>query len=360
MTSPELRILDVNLNRLREALRVVEDYARFAQDDGDAAATAKRLRHEAREIAALVGPGALTAARDILGDVGRDERVIAEIHRETLCDVAGAALGRAQEAARGICEYSKLTHPAAAERAEKIRHAAYELEQRLVLRGDLRRRFRAVDLYVIITRTLCRADWMRTAEAALRGGANCLQLREKALTDADLLEAAHRLRELTAKHGALFIVNDRPDIAVLAHADGVHVGQDDLSVGAARRVAGASLLIGKSTHNPEQFQAALAERPDYIAMGPMFATATKPQSHIAGVETLRGIMPQTELPIVAIGGVTAANAGEMIAAGANCVCACSSVIAATDAEAAARELHDAIRSAKAHRRASLKCGSTHV
>ncbi|MBL8879870.1 MAG: hypothetical protein JNG88_12185, partial [Phycisphaerales bacterium] len=135
MFSPELRILDVSLNRLREALRVMEDYARFALDDADAAAAIKRLRHEAREIAEVIGVEELMAARDIVGDVGRDERASAELLRGAARDVAGAAIGRAQEAARGICEYSKTVAPQAAERAERIRHAVYELEQRLLLRG---------------------------------------------------------------------------------------------------------------------------------------------------------------------------------------------------------------------------------
>ncbi|MBL8879894.1 MAG: thiamine phosphate synthase, partial [Phycisphaerales bacterium] len=230
---------------------------------------------------------------------------------------------------------------------------------RLLRRGALRRRFRSIDLYVIITRELCRWDWLRTAEAALRGGAGCLQLREKACSDGELLDAARRLRELTGAHGALFVVNDRADIAALARADGVHVGQDDLSVADARRAAGANLFIGKSTHNDEQFQAALAEQPDYIAIGPMFATATKPQPHIAGVDTLRRVAGHTDLPLVGIGGITAERCGEVIQAGASCVCVCSAVIGAADPEAAARELRGAIARCKPDMRKGIEPGSTH-
>jgi thiamine-phosphate pyrophosphorylase len=136
---------------------------------------------------------------------------------------------------------------------------------------------RAVRLYVLVTAALCRRDWLETAAAAVRGGAGCVQLREKGLGDAELVERARRLRALTREHNALLAVNDRPDIARLAAADIVHVGQDDLAVGEVRRIAGTGILVGKSTHTVAQLEAALAEEPDYVAVGPMYQSATKPQ-----------------------------------------------------------------------------------
>ncbi|MGE0480991.1 MAG: thiamine phosphate synthase [Phycisphaerae bacterium] len=339
-----LRIVDVNLNRAREALRVVEDHARFALDDRDAAATAKSLRHEIAGIAARIGPAALLAARDILADVGRDEKHVGELARADADAVLHAALGRAAEAARSISEYAKLDnsgapHAADASRAaENIRYRVYELEQRLRLRGAPRARFRAVRLYVIVTESLCRRPWIETAEAALVGGATCIQLREKRLSDAELLRRAALLRAVSDQHGALLILNDRPDLARLAGADGVHVGQDDVSVAQARSIAGPRMLIGRSTHTREQIDAALADPPDYLAVGPMFPTATKPQEHIAGEATLRYAAGRTAAPVVAIGGITAATAGALKDAGASAICVCAAVIAAADPAAAARGL----------------------
>lgn len=336
MDSSTLRILDANLNRVREALRVIEDYTRFALDDADAAAQAKRLRHEADGVAARLGRSTLLSGRDIQNDVGREIKTPDELRRGTSQDVVAAALGRLTEAARALGEYAKLVSPQAAAAAEQIRYAAYELEQRVVLRGERRRRFRAVRLYVILTAALCRRDWVETAAAALRGGAGCLQLREKELRDAELLRRARQLRALTREHGALLILNDRPDIARLSGADGVHVGPEDLSVGEARRIGGAHLLVGKSTHTLEQVEAALAEEPDYVAVGPMFPSTTKPQAHAPGPGLLAEAVRHTELPVVGIGGITAANAGQVFAAGASCVCVCSTVISTEDAAAAAR------------------------
>ncbi len=344
-----LRILDVNLNRAREALRVVEDYARFVRDDADAAAAAKAGRHDLRRIVEICGADALLAARDILSDVGRDSRTPAELQRDDLESVVRAAFGRLTEAARGLAEYGKILAPAAAQAAEQLRYAAYELEQRIVLRGTLRQRFRAVRLYVLLTEALCHGPWLTTAEAALRGGAQCMQLREKALDGAELLRRARQLRELTKAHGALLAINDRPDIARLCGADVLHVGQTDLAVVEARHIAGAAILVGKSTHTPAQFDAAAAERPDYLAVGPLFDSPTKPQPHIAGPGTLAAVRPRTSLPLVAIGGMTPENAGVVIAAGADVIAVCSAIIGVADPEAAARAFRQAIDAAWAQR-----------
>lgn len=336
--NPTLRILDANLNRAREALRIIDDYARFALDDRDAAAAAKRLRHAVAAIAHSLGEPELLAARDILGDVGRETKLPSEQSRESLAAVVAAEFSRLTESLRSIAECGKLISQPSASVAEQLRYDAYELQQRICLRADLRQRFRAVRLYVIVTVELCAGDWQAVASAAIHGGATCLQLREKNIDDRELLRRAHILRDLTRSAGALLIINDRPDIARLVRADGVHVGQDDLSVADVRRIAGADLLVGKSTHTIEQFDAATAERPDYIAIGPMFDTSTKPQSHIAGIETLRAVAKRTDLPIVAIGGITAATATTLRESGAACICVCSAVIASPDPQRAAREL----------------------
>jgi thiamine-phosphate pyrophosphorylase len=331
-----LRILDANLNRAREALRVIEDHARFACEDADAAERVKHARHGLRQIVETIGANELLAARDIVNDVGRDVKTLAELQRGSTDDVVRAAFARLTEAARVLGEYGKLAARDAADAAEKLRYQTYELEQCIVLRATLRARFRAVRLYVILTEALCKHGWYETAEAALRAGADCLQLREKDLPDGELLARAARLRRLTEEHNALLAINDRPDIARLCAADIVHVGQEDMPVADARRIARANLLVGKSTHTPGQFDAAAAENPDYLAVGPMFASTTKPQAHIAGPETLRQVAGRTELPLVGIGGITTDNAGDVIAAGAGCICVCSAVIAADDpAQAAA-------------------------
>ncbi|MBU0717316.1 MAG: thiamine phosphate synthase, partial [Planctomycetes bacterium] len=181
-------------------------------------------------------------------------------------------------------------------------------------------------------------DWFATAEAALEGGADCLQLREKDLPDRELLGRARRLGDFCREHGALFIVNDRPDLAVLSGADGVHLGQDDVTVSQARRIMPSTAIIGVSTHTLEQFDEAIAQAPDYIALGPMFPTATKPQDYVAGPEMLAEASSRTSLPLVAIGGINNANAGQVLSRAWCSLCVCSAVVAQTDVAAATARL----------------------
>ncbi len=332
------RILDANLNRVRETLRVIEDHARFVLDDAAAALRVKECRHSLREIVAALDADELLAARDIVGDVGRETKTPGELTRAATEDVARAAFGRLAEATRVLGEYAKLVSPPAAAAAERLRYRGYALEQHVVLRSDRCRRLRAAGVYVLLTEALCAGPWLATAEAAIRGGAGCIQLREKSLADGDLLRRAHALRELTAAHGVLLAINDRPDIARLVGADIVHVGQEDLAVCDVRHVAGGAALVGRSTHTVAQLTAALDEEPDYVAVGPMYQSITKPQDQIAGPATLAAARERTPLPLVAIGGITAQNARAVWAAGADCLAVCGEVIGSADPAAAVRAL----------------------
>ncbi len=361
------RIIDANFNRAREALRVMEEYARFVLDDAALASEVKGLRHDlGRSITAFeergqqamqpgetesLGAGAeispgqsdpVIRHRDIVGDVGRNVTTPGEYERADLGHVAQAAGKRLSEALRALEEYGKTIRPDFAAAIESLRYRGYELERRIGLVTTARKRFSGIRLYVLITEALCQSDWFATAEAVLRGGADCLQLREKGLPDRELLERARRLAELCHEHEALLIINDRPDIAALSGADGVHVGQDDLSVAQARRVVPATAVVGISTHTRGQLDAAVEAAPDYIAVGPMFATVTKPQEYLAGPPALTAARKRTALPLVAIGGVGEPNAAEVLAAAPCCLCVCRSVVSQTDSEAAAARLRELI------------------
>ncbi len=343
------RILDANFNRAREALRVAEEYGRFVLDDASIAAMAKTLRSELQLICQAIPATELLAGRDTDGDVGTTITSVTEGIRERPGSVAAAACKRLTEALRAIEEYAKLAAPEQAGAAERLRYRAYAFEQQVGLRVDLPGRFRKARLYVLLTCGLCKNDPIVTAHAAIDGGADCIQLREKDLSDRQLLTLARRLRSLTLEAGTLLIVNDRPDIAALARADGVHVGQDDLPVDEARRVAGADRLVGLSTHTPDQARAAAAAEADYIGVGPMYATPTKAATAVAGPDLLRYAATEIAIPHVAIGGVTAENVGALAAAGCDRVAVCQAIIAAADPKTAARRIKNELVAAAAAR-----------
>ncbi len=193
-------------------------------------------------------------------------------------------------------------------------------------------------LYVITDRGLARGrDEVEIARAALRGGATAIQLRGKDQDARRLCELGRALLLATRAAGALLFVNDRLDVAQAIGADGVHLGQEDLPCGEARRIAGPGLLIGVSAESPALAQAAERDGADYLGTGSVYATSSKADAGAPiGVAGLAKVVAATTLPVVAIGGITAAQAPACIAAGACGVAVISAVIGAEDPEAAAR------------------------
>ncbi|MBX6377239.1 MAG: thiamine phosphate synthase [Clostridia bacterium] len=207
------------------------------------------------------------------------------------------------------------------------------------------------DVYVITDAHLVPGrDHVALARAAVAGGASAIQLRDKTARVADLCAWARAMADVCRSAGVPFIVNDRTDVALATDADGVHVGQDDLPVALARKILGPSRLLGVSVDNPEEARRAAAAGADYVGAGSVFATATKPDAGpVIGLEGLRAICEAVGIPVIAIGGITAANAAACIAAGAAGVAVVSAVVAAPDVEAATRELAQTVRRAKAER-----------
>ena len=194
-------------------------------------------------------------------------------------------------------------------------------------------------LYVIVDRaTIGNRDLTDVTAAAIRGGADVIQLRDKAASARQLTEEAARLLPLTRQRGIPLIVNDRADVAHTVGADGVHVGQDDLSIEAARRILGERAIIGRSTHSLEQALAAVAAGADYIGLGPIFATPTKPSYGSVGTALIRQVALRVRIPVVCIGGIETGNMAQVLEAGATCVAVVRAICSAADPESAARTL----------------------
>jgi thiamine-phosphate pyrophosphorylase len=201
------------------------------------------------------------------------------------------------------------------------------------------RRLLAAHLYVI-TPDAPPDHVFEVAAAALRGGADVLQLRHKKLARGELLVLARRIREITTESGALFVVNDHVDIALLSKADGVHLGPDDLSIASALRIADGRLLVGASASTPETARAAIVEGADYLGSGPAFATPIKSEKQVIGPEGVAAItaMAGSKVPVFAIGGIDEWNVGLLTAAGLRRACVIRAVAEARDPEQAARRL----------------------
>lgn len=340
-----LRVLDANRNRALEALRVVEEHARFVRGAAVLAGRVQALRRDVTR--ALEGPGfaGLLLARDVPGDPGAPDapHAGAQTGRASLSDLLGANLSRAREALRALEEYSKLLDPAAGEALVRARYALYALEPELLA---VRPALGGHRVYVILGEAPGRPPLLEQAQGCLRGGVRLFQLRLPGTARA-LFDAARALGPVIEAEGGLLLVNDRPDVARAVGAHGVHVGQEDLPPDEARRIVGPGALVGASTHDAVELRAALATGAlDYVGFGTLFASQTKPALRPQGLQALTALAATCPVPIYGIGGVTAETAPQVIAAGAHGVAVSSAVLDAPDIAAAARRLVEVVGGAR--------------
>ncbi|HMO15567.1 MAG TPA: thiamine phosphate synthase [Pirellulaceae bacterium] len=315
------RLIDASFNRSSEAIRVIEDYLRFVADDPHLCAMAKRLRHQLHDNLQAVQQRVpalreqLLLQRDSIGDVGRDNFAQIEPSRENLRDLLVANLKRLQQGLRTLEESSKLVDSEWATANERLRFEAYQLEK-LSSRLD-RHAWSFCDawLCVLIDATDSLPQFETKVSNLVEAKVSMLQLRDKNLSDRDLLKRGHVLRSLTLGTCTRWMFNDRVDLAKLSNADGVHLGQDDVSVADARRLLGPEFRIGVSTHSLEQALQASMDGADYIGVGPVFRSATKHFDQFVGLELLETVATSIDIPAFAIGGISTENAQSVFATG---------------------------------------------
>lgn len=338
------RIIDANFNRAREAMRVIEDYCRFALNSSSLTGRAKQLRHELSACMATLDVARLISGRDTPGDVGVGKTVENQLQRTTLTDCFTAGCKRLTEALRVLAETTQTFNPPTAQKIENLRYAAYTLEKDIITFSNTSEKFKTVRLYIVITNNLP-ADVISLTHRCAAGGADCIQLRAKDMADDQLLALASEFMKICKAAGVLSVINDRVDIAVAAGADGVHLGQNDLPLDQARKLQLAPLVMGKSTHSLEQLQSACLELPAYVGLGPVFATPTKPTAEPVGLDYVTKaveVLADTGIGHVAIGGITPDNVATVLKAGAKAIAVCSAVTDAPDPAAACRKLKEKI------------------
>jgi thiamine-phosphate pyrophosphorylase len=338
MNHAHLRILDAALNRSSEGLRVVEDFARFVLDDPFLTAQTKQLRHDLAEAAGAIPSGDRHVARDTVADVGTRISTAAEGQRGDAWDVCAASLKRTEQALRSLEEYGKLIDAEFAARCEAIRYRLYTLEKAVDIGRTSRERLADATLCVLVDAGESAAAFEKLVRTLVDAGVGMIQLRAKQLDDRDLVARARLLRDITRGSSSLAIINDRADVAAIASADGVHLGQEDLSVKDARAILGPRPLIGVSTHNIAQARRAVVDGANYLGAGPTFASPTKAFDNFAGLDYLRAVAAEIRLPTFAIGGITADNLPEVLAAGITRIAVSSAITAAPDPALVAQKL----------------------
>ncbi len=346
MTLLYLRIIDASLNRSSEGLRFLEDVARFSLEDDVLSGQLKNLRHSLVENAESLGV-ALVFQRDSEHDVGACKGSVTSGSQErtqpNLPALIRANAKRATESLRVLEELSKLPELSLrldSAKFEQTRFNIYTLEQELlgkVLRQD--KLGRLLGLYVILdVQSLAGRDVVEIATQVIQGGANVIQLRDKCGSKRELFHIAQKLKDLCADAGVLFIVNDYLDLALLVNADGLHLGQEDLPLVGTRRELPLDKIIGCSVHTVPQAVQAQSCGADYVAVGSMFASATKRSAAVVGIPVLRQVKQMVSFPVVAIGGINEDNVHQVVSAGADCIAVSNAVLAKDDVAGATRQL----------------------
>lgn len=330
------RILDANLDRAREGLRVIEEWCRFGLENAALSQECKDLRQQL----ASWHSEAMRQARDTGNDPGVDLSHAQELSRTDLQAVLRANLCRVQESLRVLEEYSKI-EPDLTDisiGAKSLRYRLYMLESKLFERSTklntepntLITKLLKAKLYLV---TMPSPNLLETVEASLQAGLRLVQYREKEGNDRDRYDLALALCQLCHRYDALFLVNDRLDLTLAVGADGIHLGQTDLPVAVARSLLGKEKIIGLSTTCAEELEIALNSDVNYVGVGPVYATPTKPDKAASGFEYVSyaaAKLDSISLPWYAIGGIDLSNVGEVLNAGASRVAVVRSLVTATN------------------------------
>lgn len=325
MDTGVFRILDANLNRAREGLRTAEDYARFILISEQHSGMLKQLRHRLFSVFSEDIRSRMLTERDSETDHGA-KGMESGATKNLSRDVAAANIKRAEEALRSIEEYTKILSEETAGEIKNIRFALYTLEKEMF---SLKSNLEKAKLYIILTESLCSHPYDDTVMMLADSGADIIQIREKNIEGGDLKERVQHVQQLLNGSEVLLTVNDRPDVARLTGADGVHGGQNDLSVEDMRTIFPRG-FVGLSTHSPEQAEQANFLQPDYIGIGPVFATPTKEGRPGIGLENMKDMIATADMPGFVIGGITRDTADSVFKAGAERIAVCSAVISAED------------------------------
>ncbi|MBI3591430.1 MAG: thiamine phosphate synthase [Candidatus Melainabacteria bacterium] len=336
------RIIDANINRASEALRVLEDWVRLGKDNQIISEKLKKIRHEINN--SFAGMHNLILSRESVHDVGRN--IENNSKRNSIKDILHANCKRLEEALRVLAEYGQLLN-IDTKRLEENRYEIYTIEKE-VLKNEKILRLQNASLYLVTNRAGFDSDkeFLKAIEESIKGGIDIIQLREKEEKESKILELAKEIKKLTNNTHVLFIINDRVDIALAADADGVHLGQNDMPVSEARKITPEGFIIGLSTHSIEQGQNALHSGADYLGVGPVFPTPTKPDYAPTGLEYVSWASQNIKDTWFAIGGIDERNIDKVINAGAKKIAVVRAIMNASDPLKGTKQLKELLTKEK--------------
>lgn len=335
------RIIDANINRASEALRVIEEWARFSRNSRVLTEKLKKIRHY---INTAFQSDNLVFSRESNLDIGREIENTSK--KNTVRNIIKANCKRAQEALRVLGEYGQVLN-IDIKNIEESRYEIYSIEKEL-LENERLIRLQNSSLYLVTNRTteMKDKDFFSILEKSIEGGVNIIQLREKNESEVRILELAKEIKTLIKNTEVLFVMNDRVDLALACDADGVHLGQDDFPVHEARKITPPGFIIGLSTHSKEQGEKAIKSGADYLGVGPVFQTPTKPDYIPATLNYVTWASENLSLPWFAIGGIDETNIDKVISAGAKKVAVVRAIMNTKDPMKATKNIQEKLVGSK--------------
>lgn len=339
------RIIDANINRLLEGLRTLEEIPRFILNDAKLTEKFKQLRIKVKDTINNFGLGydKLIYSRNAALDVGRNLYPKSEARRTSVTEIITSNLKRCTEASRALEEFGKLLKPEIGKYFKEIRYELYCLEKELFQKKmliDVKKKMN-FDLYVITDPdALAGRSPVSAVKDAIKGGCKMIQLRDKKAKIGQYYNWAKEISLICKKAKTAFIVNDYIDICQAVDSDGVHLGQDDVPILVARKLLGENKIIGLSTHDFNQAKAGAKSGADYISIGPIFQTPSKPNTKPLGIEFVKKIAnsQSINIPFVAIGGIDQDNLKDVVKAGAERVAVIRAAVGQKDVVGAVRRL----------------------
>ena len=330
------QIIDANLDRAREGLRVIEDWCRYVLREKELVITLKDWRHQL----ALFHRPFYRNSRSISLDPGvglTHPEQTDRIHSEQII-IANSS--RVQEALRVIEEFSRINDPELSKTASIIRYGTYQIEQELLNKSIILRRNKKLEKCKLYLITSSNCNLYEIILKSLKAGAQMIQYRCKRLCDKEILYECQKIADLCKQFECLFIINDRIDIALATDADGVHLGQEDMPISIARSLLGNEKIIGKTAHSVNEIKEAEKESCDYLGIGPIYQSKTKKDLNPLGINYAKEAMAVTNLPWFAIGGINEINIKELCSIGVNRVAIASAIINSSDPSLSTKKLLD--------------------
>ncbi len=338
-TQDVAQLIDANLDRAREGLRVIEDWSRFGLNNKEFVISLKDWRQQLGQHHYEF----YKKARSTRTDKGAGLEHPAQLNRCEPKEVVAANFARVQEALRVLEEFCRIIHPELSKISANIRYKIYDLEIDILKASNYSNRISKIKNCKLCLITKPHPQLIETISLALKAGVKMIQFRCKEGADSDNIELAQKIASACKSHDSLFIINDRLDIALATDADGIHLGQKDIPIEIARKLIGPEKIIGISTHSLKQIKVAENQACDYLGVGPIYKTSSKPKEKSLGVDFLKKIAHQIKTPWFAIGGINKVTISEINSLGVRRVALINAIMNSEDPYSASRDLLEKIK-----------------